>query len=180
MRLSRWTALIAIAAVAGAAAIHLRGAIAEPPQATVGLSNAVTSPVSDSSDSSVEVSPNVAQAPVSTLISGSFVTVEQDHPTAGIAQIIEENGQRFIVFDDAFTTARGPAVEVILYKRDSVPVAIAEGDYVSVAMLQSFDGAQRYALPADLDISQYGSIGIWCRQFNVTFGYADLMMTGAS
>lgn len=126
MRLiSRWTALIAVAAVAGTAAtVYLKTAIAESPQATV----AVTNPVSTDAANSLEVSPDIAQTSISTLTSGSFVTVEQDHPTAGTAQIIEENGQRFIVFDEAFTTAPGPAVEVILYKGDSIPVAIAEGD----------------------------------------------------
>ncbi len=173
MRLiSRWTALIAVAAVAGTAAtVYLKTAIAESPQATVAVANSVSA----DSAKSVDTLSNMAQTSVSTLTSGRFVTVDQDHPTAGTAQIIEENSQRFIVFDQAFTTARGPAVEVILYKGDSVPVAIAEGDYITVAMLKSFDGAQRYALPADIDISQYGSIGIWCREFNVTFGYAHIL-----
>ncbi|MEO1592784.1 MAG: DM13 domain-containing protein [Cyanobacteria bacterium J06632_22] len=106
--------------------------------------------------------------------SGRFVTVEQDHATTGSARIIEENGQRYIEFDGAFDTARGPAVQVVLYNQDSAPVNLAEGDYAYVGDLQSFSGAQRYAIPADIDLDEYESVVIWCEQFNVTFGYADI------
>lgn len=116
----------------------------------------------------------LAQTPSMLLARGSFVTVEQDHPTQGTARIVEENGQRYLVFDRAFTTAQGPDVEVILYRGSQVPVNIAERDYITLAPLQSFDGEQRYAIPANLDLGEFGAVGIWCRQFNVTFGYAAL------
>ncbi|MEO0458633.1 MAG: DM13 domain-containing protein [Cyanobacteria bacterium P01_A01_bin.114] len=114
----------------------------------------------------------VAQAPV--IASGGFVTVDQDHATTGTARIVEENGQRYIEFDAAFDTARGPDVQVVLYTGDTVPVSIAEEDYTVVADLESFEGAQRYALPASVDLDAYGAIAIWCAEFNVTFGYANL------
>ncbi|MEA5448786.1 DM13 domain-containing protein [Leptolyngbya sp. CCNP1308] len=105
---------------------------------------------------------------------GQFVTVEQDHATRGTATLTTASGQRYLEFDAAFDTARGPAVEVILYKGATVPVNIAEGDYLTLAPLQSFSGAQRYLIPADVDINDYQTVGIWCRQFNVTFGYAPI------
>jgi hypothetical protein len=40
--------------------------------------------------------------------------------------------------------------------------------------LQSTDGSQRYEIPADVDIDAFKSAVIWCRQFNVTFGFAAL------
>lgn len=110
----------------------------------------------------------LAQAP------GQFVTVEQDHATTGTATLTTTNGQQYLEFDAAFDTARGPAVEVILYKGATVPVNIAEGDYLTLAPLQSFSGAQRYLIPAGVDIDDYQAVGIWCRQFNVTFGYAPI------
>ncbi|MEM8808755.1 MAG: DM13 domain-containing protein [Cyanobacteria bacterium P01_G01_bin.38] len=114
----------------------------------------------------------VAQAPQ--LASGSFVTVDQAHATTGTARIVEENGQRYLEFDAAFDTARGPDVQVVLYTGDTVPVSIAEADYTTVADLQSFEGAQRYALPESVNLAEYGAIAIWCAEFNVTFGYASL------
>ncbi|PSN13455.1 electron transfer flavoprotein [filamentous cyanobacterium CCT1] len=110
----------------------------------------------------------LAQAP------GQFVTVDQDHATTGTARIVSASGQQYLEFDAAFDTARGPAVEVILYKGAAVPVNIAEGDYVTLAPLQNFSGAQRYPIPAGVNISDYQTVGIWCRQFNVTFGYAPI------
>ena len=103
---------------------------------------------------------------------GSFVTVDQDHPTEGQATILEEEGKRYLVFSDNFTTARGPAVRVVLHQDSDVGVNLTEGSYTTVANLQSFDGGQKYLLPEDLDVSAYNSVAIWCEQFNVTFGYA--------
>lgn len=105
---------------------------------------------------------------------GSFVTVEQDHPTLGTARIVSENGKRYLEFDSEFTTAQGPDVQVILHRAASIPVNLKEGDYVTVAALQQFGGTQRYAIPDNIDTSQFKSVGIWCREFNVTFGYAAL------
>ncbi|MGF1520786.1 MAG: DM13 domain-containing protein [Leptolyngbyaceae cyanobacterium] len=103
-----------------------------------------------------------------------FVTVEQDHPTTGTARVVTENGQNYLVFDEAFDTARGPDVQVVLYAGSTAPVNLTEGDYITVGALQSFEGAQRYLIPADIDVDDYGSVAIWCREFNVTFGYAPL------
>ena len=33
---------------------------------------------------------------------------------------------------------------------------------------------QRYAIPANINIEDYESVAIWCQEFNVTFGYADI------
>lgn len=105
---------------------------------------------------------------------GAFVTVEQDHATVGTARIVEEDGQRYLEFDEAFDTAQGPDVQVVLHRSQPVPVNLEEENYITLAPLQSFSGTQRYALPADLDLSEYEAVAIWCREFNVTFGYAPL------
>jgi hypothetical protein len=105
---------------------------------------------------------------------GQFVTVEQDHATTGTASIVTENDQTYVVFDDAFDTARGPDVQVVLYTGKDVPLALDEADYVTVAPLESFAGEQRYLIPAEIDVNDFASVAIWCREFNVTFGYAPL------
>lgn len=121
----------------------------------------------------LSVSQVLAQASDSNLIaSGSFVTTEQDHPTSGMATVVEENGQRYLVFDDQFTTAEGPDVQVVLHRNSPVPVKLDEENYVTIAPLESTDGRQRYALPEDLDLNAFKAVSIWCRQFNVSFGYA--------
>ncbi len=118
--------------------------------------------------------PSITRAAKALLASGQFVTVDQAKATTGTARIVEKDGQRILEFDGAFDTARGPDVRVVLYKGDSVPVSIDESDYVVIGDLKSFEGSQGYVLPADLNLDDYGSVAIWCAEFNVTFGYADI------
>lgn len=109
------------------------------------------------------------------LRSGSFVTTEQDHPTSGTARIVNENGQRYLELDSKFTTAKGPDVQVILYRANTVPVkSITEQNYIVLSPLKSFSGTQRYNIPTNVNLDDFKAVGIWCRQFNVTFGYANL------
>lgn len=110
---------------------------------------------------------------------GEFVSGE--HPTTGTATIVTEGEMRYVEFSDQFATDAGPDLFVILHKSPNViettaPPAhsIREEDYVLLAPLQSINGSQRYAIPTDLDLSQYASVVIWCRQFNATFGAASL------
>jgi hypothetical protein len=49
-------------------------------------------------------------------------------------------------------------------------VNLEEGSYVIVDNLQSFEGTQYYPLSESVAIEDYGSIVIWCQEFNVTFG----------
>ncbi|MEL6552855.1 MAG: DM13 domain-containing protein [Cyanobacteria bacterium J06621_11] len=92
---------------------------------------------------------------------------------SGNAQIIEENGQRYLELDAAFSSASGPDLFVLLH-RDEVPNSYSPEDYVNLGRIQELEGAQRYAIPADVDLSDLRSAVIWCQEFNVTFGYAVL------
>ncbi|MEL7328625.1 MAG: DM13 domain-containing protein, partial [Cyanobacteria bacterium J06559_1] len=73
-----------------------------------------------------------------------------------------------------FQTVAGPDVNILLHTAETVPVAINEADYVTIAPLESFSGEQRYAIPADVDLSAFQSAVIWCQDFDVTFGYATI------
>jgi len=108
------------------------------------------------------------------IASGSFITTEQDHPTSGMATLVKENGQHYLVFDENFTTATGPDVQVVLHRNSPVPVKLEEEDYTTIAPLKSTDGKQRYAIPDNIDLKNFEAVSIWCRKFNVSFGYAAL------
>jgi len=58
----------------------------------------------------------------------------------------------------------------------TVPPAfpIKEGDYVLIAPLKAYSGAQRYVIPTSINPDQFKSAAIWCRRFNATFGAATL------
>lgn len=112
--------------------------------------------------------------------SGMFVAGE--HPTTGTVQIVTENNQQFVQLGADFKTSEmGPDLVVILHRAADVlgstrPPAypLEEGTYLVLAPLQQFQGAQRYAIPANVNLADYASAAIWCRKFNATFGAATL------
>ena len=101
--------------------------------------------------------------------SGSFVAGE--HSTQGNVRLVTENGKRYLMLDRAFKTDFGPDLFVLLH-RSNPPKQYRSQDYVNLGRLQGTSGAQRYALPANVNLAEFRSVAIWCRAFNVTFGYA--------
>jgi hypothetical protein len=126
-------------------------------------------------------SPTTPTASQSKVKAGQFVSAE--HPTSGSVRLVTKNGQSTLEFDNAFRTSEsGPDLVVILHRSNdvvgsTVPPAypIKEGDYVLIAPLKQYSGAQQYTIPANIDLSAYQSAAVWCRQFNATFGAAYLV-----
>jgi hypothetical protein len=134
---------------------------------------------SSTQSTSAQASPtNTANA--TPLKSGSFQSGEQ--PTQGTVRIVQTNGGSILELDQSFQTSnQGPDLVVILHRSKDVlgstqPPAypIKEGDYVILAPLQAFSGAQQYPIPNTINLAEYQSAGIWCRKFNATFGAAVL------
>ena len=105
------------------------------------------------------------------LKSGSFVRVA--HSTDGTANILSEEGQRYLELSEDFNTDSGPDLFILLH-RSSNPQNYRSEDYFSLGRLNQVNGSQRYLIPADVDLDDFSSVVIWCRRFNVTFGYAPL------
>lgn len=133
---------------------------------TLACSNQAAPPPTAASSQPAASSP---QASPSSAPTGQFVAAE--HPTQGTAQIITENGKRYLVLDAAFTTDAGPDLFVLLH-RESMPQTYDAQNYVSLGALQQTKGEQRYAIPDNVTVNDFRSAVIWCRQFNATFGYA--------
>lgn len=139
---------------------------------TVGCANV------ESQSQQSETSP-AAEKVAKTLVTGevqsSGAFIDAEHPTKGTASIITEKGKKYIQFDNQFRSDNGPDLFVILHKDDTLPITgIKEADYVSIAALKSTNGAQKYEIPENVDVSNFKSVAIWCREFNATFGYAVL------
>lgn len=93
----------------------------------------------------------------------------------GKVEVVTADSQQYLVFNENFKTDNGPDLLVILYRNDVPPkYRIKEKDYVQIAPLQKPSGKQRYAIPQNIKLADYKSVAIWCRKFNVTFGYATL------
>ncbi|NJN00986.1 MAG: DM13 domain-containing protein [Leptolyngbyaceae cyanobacterium RM1_1_2] len=109
-------------------------------------------------------------------LGGTFVAAEA--PTTGTAQIIQEDGHRYLVLDSAFsTTDQAPDLHVILETAEVPPSSYTSfGSFVNLGGLQSTTGEQRYPIPDSLafDLAEYKSVSIWCRTANATMGYAVL------
>jgi hypothetical protein len=138
------------------------------------------SPDAVASSPAPPASPELAQATQTVEKSGTFVSGE--HPTQGTVRLVSQNGQSFIELGQDFQTSEmGPDLVVILHRSDNVigsteppAYAINEGDYVVLAPLEQFTGAQSYPIPSNVNLADYRSAGIWCRKFNATFGAAVL------
>lgn len=120
-----------------------------------------------------------APAPVAptVLATGSFISHE--HPTTGTVRILQlADGSRVLRLED-LSTSDGPQVEVWL---SNAPViegtdgyrVFDNGTSVSLGPLKGNIGNQNYAIPADLDLSKFSSVSLWCARFHVSFGAAKL------
>lgn len=108
------------------------------------------------------------------LASGMFHPVA--HEGSGTATVYElEGGRRVLRFTD-FHTSNGPDVQVYLVAADDATDSetVKNAGFVHLAMLKGNIGDQNYDLPADLDLSKYRAVTIWCRRFGVNFATAPL------
>ena len=131
------------------------------------------SPTAPTIDRVVAAAPQPTLTTSSKQLAASAAFVDAAKSTSGGVQIIEENGQRYLELDNTFATESGPDVFVLLH-REAVPNSYSPEDYVNLGRIQSFEGAQRYVIPAEVDLTDFRSAVIWCEDFNVTFGYAVL------
>jgi hypothetical protein len=120
--------------------------------------------------------PTVASAsnmPV-TLAEGRFHDVA--HKGVGTATVFQlPEGKRVLRFTN-FETSNGPDVRVYLVAASDSndDATVKNAGFVEVGKLKGNVGDQNYDLPADLDLTKYQSVTIWCARFNVNFATAPL------
>ncbi|MEM9534454.1 MAG: DM13 domain-containing protein [Cyanobacteria bacterium P01_E01_bin.45] len=107
----------------------------------------------------------------STEVRGDFTDVA--HTTTGSARIVTDDDARYLELSEDFGTDSGPDLFVLLH-RSETPDSYDESEYVSLGMLEQVSGTQRYLIPDDVEVEDFRSAVIWCREFNVTFGFAAL------
>lgn len=102
----------------------------------------------------------------------SFVSIE--HDTSGALVIAVNGDERFVRLEDLATT-NGPDLHVYLSANpfDGDDDAF-DDEFIDLGELRGNLGDQNYALDADVDLSQYHSIVIWCDRFDAAFGAAPL------
>ena len=102
--------------------------------------------------------------------SGSFRGADEFHFGRGLARLIETAPGEVVVRLEDFEVRNGPDLYVYLSPS-------ADGyapDAVELGRLKADRGNQNYAVPAGTDVSRFGSVIIWCKQFAVLFATAPL------
>lgn len=112
-------------------------------------------------------------APIAVL-SGSFEGADEFHQGAGTATVyILEDGSTVLRFED-FEVTNGPDLHVLLVPNDAPADRDDLAGYVDLGELKGNIGNQNYEIPPDIDISEFGSIVIYCEPFHVLFASATL------
>ena len=157
-------------------------------QATDGTPTTSTSTAGSTSTSAADEQPgettSSTEAPATTtspagpiaLRAGTFVDGEPGHSGSGSATIYElEDGSRVLRFEGLDVT-NGPDLHVILTsvaEPTSTDDVMATG-YLDLGGLKGNKGDQNYEIPGDFDVSQAGSVVIYCAPFHVIFATASL------
>lgn len=100
---------------------------------------------------------------------GNFVGVGDGiHDAHGEVIIIEANdGSKFLRFEN-FKASNGPDLFVYLATDETA------SDFVNLGMLKGNIGNQNYLIPPGVDLANHDTVLIWCKQFSVLFGSAEL------
>jgi hypothetical protein len=115
------------------------------------------------------------EAAATALARGAFTEVDAVHKAKGTATLYRL-GQEVLLRLDPFESTNGPDLYVYL-SGHPVPRSSAqlhEGGALEVARLKGNIGSQNYSLPANVDLSTYKSVVIYCRRFHVVFSTAEL------
>jgi len=96
-------------------------------------------------------------------VMGEFVS--DAHPTSGKATVTDMNST--LNFEN-FKTDDGPKLLVYLSS------TLESTDFVNLGDLKGIEGNYTYDIPEDTDLDKYKYVVIWCVDFLVSFGHAEL------
>jgi len=115
----------------------------------------------------------VAAGPAA-LAKGNFKSLA--HETKGAATIYQlADGKQTLRLTE-FETSNGPNVHVYLTAAEieKGSDAVKAAGFIDLGSMKGNKGDQNYDIPADVDLSKYKSVTIWCARFGVNFGLASL------
>ena len=100
---------------------------------------------------------------------GNFIGVGDGiHDAQGEVLIIDaDDGYQFLKLEH-FSATNGPDLFVYLATDKTA------SDFVNLGMLKGNIGNQNYLIPPGVDLANHDTVLIWCKQFSVLFGSAEL------
>ena len=105
------------------------------------------------------------------IITGSFIgSGDGFHNTEGLAKIIplEDGDGRSILRLEDFKSTNGPNVHIYLATDKTA------SDFIDLGKLKANNGNQNYFIPFGTNVTKYNMALIWCKDFSVLFGSAQL------
>jgi hypothetical protein len=105
--------------------------------------------------------------------------VSHEHTTTGTVRIVQQpDGSRFLTLEN-LDTSNGPDVHVWLSAAHVVEgtdgwFTAGSAEHYDLGLIKGNQGNQVYEIPAGVDLSKYRSVDLWCVQFSVSFGAAEL------
>lgn len=106
--------------------------------------------------------------PVS-LAAGSFVGVD-GHDGTGTAEVVKTaSGERRLTFSGGFDVDPGPDINVYLSE-----TAGGVSGAKRIGSLKGNKGAQQYTIPADVDLSRFSNVVLYCEPFSIRVAVAEL------
>jgi hypothetical protein len=90
------------------------------------------------------------------------------HNAQGLAKVIPLGDGNSVLRLENFKSTNGPNVHLYL-STDK-----AASNFIDLGRLKANNGNQNYNIPYRTDLSKYNMVLIWCKDFSVLFGSADL------
>jgi len=114
--------------------------------------------------------PMVKDATTETYV-GTFVGVDDGiHDAQGTVRTIPLDHGNNVLRLENFKATNGPDLYVYLVTDDKA------SEFVSLGKLKANNGNQNYDIPENTDLEKYSKVLIWCKDFGVLFGNADLSL----
>ena len=98
---------------------------------------------------------------------GEFMGADSFHKVKGSAKILKIDNKNYLSLEN-FESTNGPDLKVYLSED------LNAESYVSLGDLKGNIGNQNYQIPNNTDLEKYQYVLIWCEQFSVLFGSAEL------
>ena len=111
---------------------------------------------------------DATETQVVAMVSGNFIGVNDGiHNAEGTAKVLFLDDSKILRLED-FKATNGPDLYVYLATDEKAT------DYVILGPLKANIGNQNYQIPEGTDLSKYDTALVWCKQFSVLFGHANL------
>ena len=111
------------------------------------------------------------------LASGPTTFQKKKEKITGSFSIETNAGKTFIVFSNDFKTKKGPDLQLVLSTLEFAKTNgknAMKNQAISLGLLKSNKGAQRFEVPANIDLAKFKCVLIHCVKYDRLWGGASL------